>query len=170
MSDETPEKKRWPHIDEPVSVGKRLREARQQAGLSQRELAFPGCSAVYICRIEKGQRVPSLQVLRELAARTDVDEDWLALGIEPDVIREENLAPLYRFEDETLQALSWLGELPLASLHALVRLAPRFYPNPETDPLGTMSLLFARAVEKLATFSVPEINELMELMGAKGQK
>jgi tetratricopeptide (TPR) repeat protein len=35
---------------------------------------------VYICRIERGDRVPSLQVLRELARRLGVDEDFLATG------------------------------------------------------------------------------------------
>lgn len=73
-------KRGWPHVDDPHAVGRRLKEARQRAGKSQRELAFPGCTAVYICRIERGDRVPSLQVLRELARRLGVDEDWLATG------------------------------------------------------------------------------------------
>jgi tetratricopeptide (TPR) repeat protein len=70
----------WPHVDNPTAVGTRLKEARLAAGMSQRELAFPGCTAVYICRIERGDRVPSLQVLRELARRVGVDEDYLATG------------------------------------------------------------------------------------------
>jgi tetratricopeptide (TPR) repeat protein len=73
-------KRAWPHVDDPVAVGMRLKEARLAAGLSQRELSFPGCTAVYICRIERGDRVPSLQVLRELANRVGVDEDYLATG------------------------------------------------------------------------------------------
>jgi tetratricopeptide (TPR) repeat protein len=48
--------------------------------MSQRELSFPGCTAVYVCRIERGDRVPSLQVLRELARRVAVDEEFLATG------------------------------------------------------------------------------------------
>jgi tetratricopeptide (TPR) repeat protein len=73
-------KRGWPHVDDPHAVGRRLKEARLAAGLSQRELSFPGCTAVYICRIERGDRVPSLQVLRELARRLGVDEDYLATG------------------------------------------------------------------------------------------
>lgn len=73
-------KRGWPHVDSPAGVGKRLKESRLAASLSQRELSFPGCTAVYICRIERGDRVPSLQVLRELARRVGVDEDWLATG------------------------------------------------------------------------------------------
>ncbi|MGH8932311.1 MAG: helix-turn-helix domain-containing protein [Egibacteraceae bacterium] len=61
-------------------MGARLRAAREQAGLSQRALAFPGCSAAYLSRIEAGERVPSLQVLRELARRLGVWEEYLARG------------------------------------------------------------------------------------------
>jgi tetratricopeptide (TPR) repeat protein len=75
-------KRGWPHVDDPVSVGRRLKDARLAAGMSQRELAFQGCTAVYICRIERGDRVPSLQVLRELARRVGVSEDYLAMGSE----------------------------------------------------------------------------------------
>jgi len=71
-------RERIPHVDDAVEVGRRLREARLAAGLSQRELAFPGCSAAYISRIEQGERTPSLQVLRELAERCDTTEAHLA--------------------------------------------------------------------------------------------
>jgi transcriptional regulator with XRE-family HTH domain len=63
--------------------GKRLKRLRLAAGLSQRELAFPGCTAVYICRIEKGQRHPSLQVIRTLAGRLGVTVQYLETGVEP---------------------------------------------------------------------------------------
>ncbi|HXF98660.1 MAG TPA: helix-turn-helix transcriptional regulator [Gaiellaceae bacterium] len=67
-------------MDSAAAVGRRLQEARTGAGLSQRELAFPGCSPAYISRIERGQRTPSLQVLRELARRCGVSERFLAWG------------------------------------------------------------------------------------------
>ena len=73
-------RERIPHVDDPEAVGKRLFDAREGAGLSQRELAFPGCSAAYISRIERGERIPSLQVLRELASRCGVSETFLAWG------------------------------------------------------------------------------------------
>jgi tetratricopeptide (TPR) repeat protein len=68
------------HVDDPNAVGERLREARVRAGLSQRQLAFPGCSPAYISRIESGDRIPSLQILRELGRRLGVSEDYLASG------------------------------------------------------------------------------------------
>ena len=89
-------KRGWPHVDDPVAVGRRLKEARLAAQMSQRELSFPGCTAVYICRIERGDRVPSLQVLRELARRLGVDEDYLATGTarpaETDALLEADVA------------------------------------------------------------------------------
>lgn len=71
---------RIPHVDDPAKVGKRLAAARKAAGLSQRDIAFPGCSAAYISRIERGERTPSLQVLRLLAERCGVSESHLAWG------------------------------------------------------------------------------------------
>jgi tetratricopeptide (TPR) repeat protein len=68
------------HVDDPAAVGQRLREAREHAGLTQRDLAFPGCSPAYISRIESGDRIPSLQLLRELGRRLSVSEDFLATG------------------------------------------------------------------------------------------
>jgi tetratricopeptide (TPR) repeat protein len=45
-------------------------------------VAFPGCSAAYVSRVEAGQRIPSLQVLRELGKRLGVSADYLATGSE----------------------------------------------------------------------------------------
>jgi transcriptional regulator with XRE-family HTH domain len=70
------------HVDDPAAVGRRLKEARVAAGLSQRRLSFPGCSAAYISRLEAGERVPSLQLLRKLALKLDADEEYLATGVE----------------------------------------------------------------------------------------
>lgn len=72
------------HVDHPHAVGRRLREARERAGLSQRQLSFLGCSPAYISRIEAGDRIPSLQLLREMGRRLGVSEDYLATGKERD--------------------------------------------------------------------------------------
>ena len=68
------------HVDDPSAVGRRLREARHAAGLTQRELSFDGCTAAYVSRIEAGARVPSLQILREFGKRLGVSADYLATG------------------------------------------------------------------------------------------
>ena len=70
------------HVDDPRAVGIRLKEARERASLSQRQLSFSGCSPAYISRIEAGDRIPSLQLLRELGKRLGVSEDYLATGTE----------------------------------------------------------------------------------------
>jgi len=69
-------------VDDPHAVGVRLKSAREHAGLSQRQLSFSGCSPAYISRIEAGDRIPSLQLLRELGKRLGVSEDYLATGAE----------------------------------------------------------------------------------------
>jgi tetratricopeptide (TPR) repeat protein len=68
------------YVDDPVSLGRRLKETRKRMGLTQSQLAFPGCSPGYISRIEAGDRVPSLQILRELARRLGVGESVLLTG------------------------------------------------------------------------------------------
>jgi tetratricopeptide (TPR) repeat protein len=70
------------HVDAPRRFGPRLREARDNAGLSQHALSFPGCTNAYLSRIEAGERTPSLQLIHELAKRLDVSPEWLATGVE----------------------------------------------------------------------------------------
>ena len=70
------------HIDSPRQLGIRLKQARERAGLSQRQLAFPGCTAAYISRLEAGARVPSLQMVNQLALRLEVTGQWLAIGVD----------------------------------------------------------------------------------------
>jgi tetratricopeptide (TPR) repeat protein len=74
-----------------VAVGQRLKEARERAGLSQRQLSFLGCSPAYISRIESGDRIPSLQLLRELGRKLGVSEDFLATGAD---VSSDDGAPL----------------------------------------------------------------------------
>jgi tetratricopeptide (TPR) repeat protein len=120
------------HVDDPHAVGRRLREARARAGLSQRQLSFPGCSPAYISRIEAGDRIPSLQLLREMGRKLGVSEDYLATGKErgeeasvlieaelalrldePEVAQKLYMEALERAatKDERAQALTGLGQI-----------------------------------------------------------
>ena len=122
------------HVDDPAAVGRRLREARERAGISQRQLSFEGCSPAYISRIEAGERIPSLQLLREMGRRLGVSEDYLATGLEREAGGEdrtlldaevslrlgdvEEAERLYRQVQETAQttalrsrALAGLGQI-----------------------------------------------------------
>ena len=90
------------HLDSPEELGRRLREARKRAGLRLRDVAFPGCSVGHVSHIERGSRVPSLQVVRELARRVGVSEQWLAVGADDVEVELDPLAPAeaaLRFDD-----------------------------------------------------------------------
>jgi transcriptional regulator with XRE-family HTH domain len=114
-------RERIPHVDDPAAVGRRLTEAREAMGLSQRELAFPGCTPAYISRIERGERVPSLQVLRELARRCGVSETFLAWG------RTDRLDAAVAERIQALQAAEASGSLATraAAYAALARASNR---------------------------------------------
>ena len=108
------------HIDDPQAVGRRLKQARERAGLTQRDLAFEGCSAPYISRVEGGERVPSLQLLRELGERLGVSDNYLARGVEePSPARFESTlvdAELaLRLDDVALARSLYAGVLEEAS-------------------------------------------------------
>jgi tetratricopeptide (TPR) repeat protein len=66
------------HVDDPKAVGVRIHNAREASGLSLRQVSFAGCSAGFLSRVESGTRVPSQQVLVELARRLRVDAEELA--------------------------------------------------------------------------------------------
>ncbi|WP_405956565.1 helix-turn-helix domain-containing protein [Streptomyces phaeochromogenes] len=60
--------------------GRRLRELRRRAGMSQAELAGPDLSASYVSLLESGKRVPGPEVVAGLAER---------LGVTPQSLRGE---------------------------------------------------------------------------------
>ena len=94
------------HIDSPARGRNSSRRQRASgAGLSQRQLSFPGCTAAYISRIEAGARVPSLQMINQLALRVDVSGQWLATGVEL-----ESLEPLQLIEAEVALRLGEVDE------------------------------------------------------------
>jgi tetratricopeptide (TPR) repeat protein len=65
------------HVSDPKELGRRVHEARVDRGLSLRDVAFPGCSASFLSRVEAGLRVPSTPVLVELASRLHVPPEQL---------------------------------------------------------------------------------------------
>jgi transcriptional regulator with XRE-family HTH domain len=67
-------------LDTPTAIGRRIRERREELGLSQRALAEPGLSYAYISRIEAGKRRPSVRALRKLAPKLGVSAHWLETG------------------------------------------------------------------------------------------
>jgi tetratricopeptide (TPR) repeat protein len=102
------------HVDDSTAVGRRLKEARLAKGLNQRSISFEGCSPSYISRIEAGQRVPSLQILRVLARRLDTSADYLATGEVPPkgvtLVHAEIALRLQDFEEAEAEFMSALAD------------------------------------------------------------
>jgi tetratricopeptide (TPR) repeat protein len=92
-------------VDSPAAVGRRIRAQRARRGLRQADLAFEGCTAAYISRIEAGARIPSLQLIEEFAKRLGVSSAFLARG-------EEEPAEAVALADA--QLAQHLGELDAA--------------------------------------------------------
>ncbi len=62
-------------------TGHRIRQRREQLGLSQRDLdEATSYSYAYVSRIESGERTPSLSALIEFAAALDTSALYLASG------------------------------------------------------------------------------------------
>jgi transcriptional regulator with XRE-family HTH domain len=112
-----------------AGIGERLRMARRARGLSQRKLEAAGVSFAYISRIERGRRIPSLEVIRRLAAALDVSPRWLETGDDSrwDGLTHAELATIHvtllnsggpaslRLAAEVATVLEWRAELELAA-------------------------------------------------------
>lgn len=85
-----------------AAVGLRIKEARVAGGLSQRQLAFPGCSAAYISRLESGDRVPSGHLIDELARRLGRSRSWIETGRE--------VVTVVLDPDVALECAAWISE------------------------------------------------------------
>ena len=79
------------HIDSAKDVGRRLKEARTKAACRSVSWRFPGCTAAYISRLEAGARIPSLQMVNQLAVRLDVTGSWLATGVDAVAVEPADL-------------------------------------------------------------------------------
>jgi len=165
------------HVDSAAALAARLREARERAGLSQRALAKGICTPAYISRLEKGERIPSLQLLRRLAERLGANADELAAGIRPveDPLRDAELALRLGENGEAEQAfhealdsddpalrvraLRGLGELAFdrgdhREAIVLLERAAEMAPDPLTlaEPLGRAYALAGELESAIAVF------------------
>jgi len=68
-------------IIDSAAIGRRIREARQLAGISQGDLAKAlGMRQGPVCNIEKGRNAPSAAVLAQICRVIEVRADYLLLG------------------------------------------------------------------------------------------
>ena len=62
-------------------MGKRIQKRRKEMKLKQTQLAeLAGISNHYLCNIENGRSIPSLEIFAELCAALKVTPDYLLLG------------------------------------------------------------------------------------------
>ncbi|HKD95827.1 MAG TPA: tetratricopeptide repeat protein [Gaiellaceae bacterium] len=112
------------HVDDPAAVGRRLRQAREAAGLTQRDLSFDGCTAAYVSRIEAGARVPSLQILHEFGKRLGVRPEYLATGaLGPDDLSSDLLEAEVALQLGDDERAAKLYEAACAEAHSPAALA-----------------------------------------------
>ncbi len=64
-------------MNQPTSIGQKLREARKRAGLTQAEVAGEHITRNMLCRIENGSAMPSRATLAFLAERLDLPVTYL---------------------------------------------------------------------------------------------
>ena len=74
----------WEIVIKSKDIGKRIRIARSERCISQRELAEAiGCTAQYISTIEQGEKVPSLETFVAIATALKVPADVLLQDVMP---------------------------------------------------------------------------------------
>ena len=89
-------------------IGKRVKDLRVQAQISQQELGnIIGVTKVSVCGYESGSRVPSLDTLLKLADALNTSIDFL-LGREIPVVNEESrnyVGAISEYDVEFIQEL-----------------------------------------------------------------
>ena len=78
-----------------MELAARLKELREDAGLTQTALARPRYSVSYVCQIEAGRRKPSQEALSFLASKLGVTPNFLATGVPEDL----EIALRYQLEE-----------------------------------------------------------------------
>lgn len=86
-----------------MSLSKRIKETRENSGFTQQQLAEAvGVTKTAIYYYEKGQKVPSADVLKNIALALNVSTDYL-LGLTDDPRPKESSFNLYDFLPENLK-------------------------------------------------------------------
>lgn len=119
MTNTVPAEWRQAALQVPETFGSRLRKARKEAGLTQKEIAkLAGRSVLYLSKIELGQSRPEEKYLRRLKrcevlwnayAKHAPDEKWQRALNRLDEARAR-LEPFARAVNSTVEAL--LGQAP----------------------------------------------------------
>src|SRR5947208_6297117 len=117
-------------LGSPSTLGARVRQLRQTAGLTQDELAADRCSKEYISQIERGKTRPTSATLEWIAEKLGVDVTYLETGqswseyaaVEAAVARAEAAVEGQHYEDamEILAPLRYSPDAPELELRGLL--------------------------------------------------
>lgn len=80
----TPEMAELSRTIDPSELGRRIRNVRVAAGMTQSDVAGDEVTTAYISRIEDGQRRPSAALFEQMAARLKTTPEELLLGVSID--------------------------------------------------------------------------------------
>lgn len=93
-------------------VGKRIKDMRQEKGMSQQELGdLIGVTKVSICGYENGTRTPSLETFGDLADIFETTTDYL-LGREVSVVNEEGNEYIGSISKDDIEIINELRHYP----------------------------------------------------------
>ena len=101
-------------------IGKRIRQERLAAKLSQAELAeLADVSPQYISLVENGRKQLSLTVLLRVASTLSASVDWLLTGNQMRILYQEDTSPYGLFSGCTGYERKVLLEIILAAKRSL---------------------------------------------------
>ena len=146
----------------PSSLGARVRQLRQSAGLSQDDLAAGRCSKEYISQIERGKTRPTAATIEWIAETLSVEY----AAVEAAVARAEAAVEGQHYEDaiEILSSLRHSPEAPELELRG--RLAESWANLYFGDVKHALDLLGqARAIAENEVFSDVERADVLYRMG-----
>lgn len=87
------------------AIGQRIKAAREQAHITQSELAkLIGLSTHYVSAIERGIKTPKLETFVELAKVLGISADWLLeseLGSTVNILSSDVAATLSKLPEDT---------------------------------------------------------------------
>ncbi|MEW5898392.1 MAG: helix-turn-helix transcriptional regulator [Bacillota bacterium] len=148
------------------TIGERLRQIRQELGLTQTQLARKaGIRPQHINGIERGAKIPSDQLIKNLSRELGIREEWLRDGREPVFVpvEEELLKVMARYGRRALleqciklareegdlylqnQLKESLDGLSLSVLYRMVQFLIETYTHADQKTRHWMEVQFERA-------------------------
>lgn len=81
-------------LKEPVHVGNRIKMTRNTLGMTQKKMADKlGVSLNYLSMLERGDRKPSLSIIKKISVMSGTSAGWILYGAE---YTEEDNEDVYR--------------------------------------------------------------------------